>query len=62
MHDLFKIEFWLDGFCQLFANILAALSPYTLRYLVKFVTESYVAISSIGKGPNIGKGVGQVLA
>ena len=61
MHETFKIEFWLGGFCQLFANILAVVSPYTLRYLIKFAAESYVASLEHTKGPSIGKGVGLVL-
>ena len=61
MHETFKVEFWLSGFCQLFANILAVVSPYTLRYLIKFAAESYYASLEHTTGPSIYKGIGLVL-
>ena len=60
MHETFKREFWLGGFCQLMATILQVLTPYTLRYLIAFATEAYVArIGPVTRpAPPIGRGLG----
>ncbi|KAI9818105.1 MAG: hypothetical protein M1827_000730 [Pycnora praestabilis] len=60
MHETFKIEFWVGGFCQLFANIFQVMSPFTLRYLITFATEAYEAQKAGTPGPKIGRGLGLV--
>lgn len=60
MHETFFKEFWIGGMCQLVANIFQVLSPFTLRYLITFAEEAYVAQRSGGPAPNIGKGLGLV--
>ncbi|KAI9884586.1 MAG: hypothetical protein M1823_003635 [Watsoniomyces obsoletus] len=64
MYDTFKIEFWVGGTCQLVTTILQVMTPYTLRYLIQFATEAYVAQRSPvpRAGPPIGRGVGLALA
>ena len=61
MHETFKVEFWIGGFCQLFASIFQVMSPFTLRYLIAFATQAYYAQHGGTAGPNIGKGIGLVL-
>ena len=60
MHETFKVEFWIGGFCQLFANVFQVMSPFTLRYLIQFAAEAYAAQHGSGNGPAIGKGLGLV--
>ena len=60
LHETFKFEFWLGGFCQLFANIFQVISPFTLRYLISFATEAYAAQHGGPPGPHIGRGIGLV--
>ncbi|KAI9755932.1 MAG: hypothetical protein M1835_000778 [Candelina submexicana] len=62
MHETFKIEFWVGGFCQLIANIFMVISPFTLRYLIAFATHAYEAQRNPGgpPAPNIGRGIGLV--
>ena len=43
MHETFKVEFWIGGTCQFFANIFQVISPFTLRYLISFAGEAYAA-------------------
>lgn len=61
MHETFFREFWLGGFCGLMASILQVMSPFTLRYLIQFATDAYVASVRGGPAPDIGKGIGLVL-
>jgi ATP-binding cassette, subfamily C (CFTR/MRP), member 1 len=60
MHETFKVEFWIGGTCQFFANIFQVISPYTLRYLIQFAEDAYVAQHTGAPVPNIGKGIGLV--
>lgn len=60
LYDTFKMEFLLGGFCQCIASIVQVLSPFTLRYLINFATEAYVAQHSGAPPPSIGKGLGLV--
>jgi ATP-binding cassette, subfamily C (CFTR/MRP), member 1 len=60
MHETFKVEFWIGGFCQFFANIFQVISPFTLRYLIQFAQDAYVAQRTGAPAPNIGKGLGIV--
>ena len=63
IHETFKVEFWIGGACQLGASIFQVVSPYTLRYLIAFATEAYIAQHSPRgpRGPPIGRGIGLAL-
>ncbi|KAL8872715.1 MAG: hypothetical protein Q9174_001702 [Haloplaca sp. 1 TL-2023] len=61
MHETFRVEFWIGGFCQLFASIFQVMSPFTLRYLIAFATKAYVAQQANRPPPNIANGIGLVL-
>jgi ATP-binding cassette, subfamily C (CFTR/MRP), member 1 len=62
LHETFKFEFWLGGFCQLSSSIFQVLSPFTTRYLIQFASDAYIAQRTGRPAPNIGKGIGIVLA
>lgn len=61
MHETFKVEFWVGGFCQLVSSVFAVMSPYVLRYLISFAAQAYVAQQTGSAAPNIGKGIGLVI-
>ncbi|OBT70508.1 hypothetical protein VE03_00185 [Pseudogymnoascus sp. 23342-1-I1] len=61
MHETFKWEFWIGGFCQFFANLFTVFAPFTLRFLIQFATDAYVAQQTGAPAPHIGKGVGLVI-
>ncbi|KAI9739621.1 MAG: hypothetical protein M1834_006339 [Cirrosporium novae-zelandiae] len=61
LYETFKFEFWLGGFGQLFASIVQVIAPFTLRYLISFAEEAYLAQRGYGKSPNIGRGFGLVI-
>jgi ABC-type multidrug transport system fused ATPase/permease subunit len=60
MHETFKTEFWIGGFCQLFANVFQVMSPFTLRYLISFASDAYSAQVSGQPAPHVGVGLGLV--
>ncbi|EOD49308.1 putative abc multidrug transporter protein [Neofusicoccum parvum UCRNP2] len=60
LYETFRFEFWLGGFCQLISSIVQVISPFTLRYLIKFATEAYVAQRRGDPAPSIGRGLGLV--
>lgn len=60
IHETFKVEFWIGGTCQFFSNIIQVISPFTLRYLIQFATDAYVAQHSGQPAPALGKGLGLV--
>ncbi|KAH0556252.1 hypothetical protein GP486_005824 [Trichoglossum hirsutum] len=43
MHETFKFEFWVGGISRLFGDLFGALSPFTLRYLIRFARDAYYA-------------------
>lgn len=61
MHETFFREFWIGGMCQLGSAILQVISPFTLRYLIQFATDAYIAQTGHLPPPHIGKGVGLVI-
>ncbi|KFZ13175.1 hypothetical protein V501_03838 [Pseudogymnoascus sp. VKM F-4519 (FW-2642)] len=61
MHETFKWEFWIGGFCQFFANLFTVFAPFTLRFLIQFATDAYVAQKTGAPAPHIGKGIGLVI-
>ncbi|KAH8887388.1 hypothetical protein GQ53DRAFT_292786 [Thozetella sp. PMI_491] len=60
MHETFFFEFWFGGMCQLSSAILQVMSPFTLRYLIQFATDAYIASSQGLPPPHIGAGLGLV--
>ncbi|KAJ8608780.1 hypothetical protein MRB53_039465 [Persea americana] len=60
LYDTFKKEFLIGAFCQLTAACLQVLTPFTLKYLIDFATDSYEARHGVGTSPSIGYGVGLV--
>lgn len=62
MHETFKKEFWIGGFCNLGSTVLGVISPFTLRYLISFATEAYYAQHTRAPAPPIGRGIGLVIA
>jgi ABC-type multidrug transport system fused ATPase/permease subunit len=61
MHETFFKEFWIGGACQLSSAIMQVLSPFTLRYLIQFATDAYVASTRGLPPPHIGAGIGLVI-
>ena len=61
MNETFFKEFWLGGFCSLLSSICQVMSPFTLRYLIQFAADAYVAGLKGLPVPNIGHGIGLVL-
>ncbi|KAI9794890.1 MAG: hypothetical protein M1816_003019 [Peltula sp. TS41687] len=59
LHETFKREFWLGGVYLFISTIFQVLSPYTLRYLIAFAMEAYVAQHNPAgpRGPHIGRGM-----
>lgn len=60
MHETFKVEFWIGGACQFVSNMLQVVAPFTLRYLIQFAGDAYVAQRDDRPGPPIGRGLGLV--
>ncbi|KAK4241442.1 P-loop containing nucleoside triphosphate hydrolase protein [Achaetomium macrosporum] len=61
INETFFWEFWLGGLCSLISAVLQVLSPFTLRYLIQFATDAYIASVRGGPPPAIGQGIGLVL-
>lgn len=60
LHDVYAFEFWVGGMCQLSSTIMQVMSPFTLRYLIQFATDAYVAQTTGTPAPHIGRGLGLV--
>lgn len=60
LHETFHFEFWIGGTCQFFSNIFQVVSPFTLRYLIQFAEDAYIAQRLGRPVPHIGKGIGLV--
>ena len=61
LYYTFRFEFWLSGLCNLSSSILQIISPFTLRYLITFAQNAYIAQAKNAKAPNIGRGIGLVI-
>ena len=61
INETFFWEFWLGGFCSLTSSIMQVMSPFTLRYLIQFAADAYVASLRGEPAPHIGAGVGLVI-
>lgn len=62
LYDTLKTDFLAGGVCSLFSALFQVFSPFTTRYLIQFATEAYLAQRGQRPAPNIGTGVGLVLA
>lgn len=60
LYDTFKKEFIIGGACQLTAACAQVLSPFTMKYLIRFAGQAYYANKYGGPAPPIGHGVGLV--
>lgn len=60
LHEVYHFEFYLSGACQLSSTIMQVMSPFTLRFLIQFATDAYVAQTTGSPPPNIGRGLGLV--
>ena len=60
LYETYKFEFILGGACQLVASIIMVLSPFTLKYLIRFANRAYVANRTGSPAPSIGEGLGLV--
>lgn len=58
MHDTFKTEFWIGGACSLYTSVIQVISPFTLRFLIQFASDAWVAHHTGGPAPHIGRGIG----
>lgn len=61
LNEVYFAEFWTGGACQLMATLLQVFAPFTLRYLIAYATEAYVAAAEGTPQPNIGRGIGLVI-
>jgi ATP-binding cassette subfamily C (CFTR/MRP) protein 1 len=57
LYEAFKREFWIGGICRGIADILLVITPYTLRYLIQFSMDAYVAHLSNEPGPPLWHGI-----
>ncbi|KAF2237628.1 ABC multidrug transporter-like protein [Viridothelium virens] len=62
LYETFKFEFVLGGCCQLLSSIVQVVSPFTLKYLIKFAQEAWNAQHSGTPAPSLGRGLGLVFA
>ncbi|PNY29412.1 Oligomycin resistance ATP-dependent permease YOR1 [Tolypocladium capitatum] len=58
LHETFRLEFWVGGLCAVLGTVLQVISPFTLRFLIQFATDAYVANVDGGPPPPIAHGVG----
>ena len=61
LHETLQFDIWLGGLCQLVSSVLQVISPFTLRYLISFAAQAYLAQKTNTAGPNIGRGIGLVI-
>lgn len=59
---MFKRDFLIGGVCRGLADVLLVLTPYTLRYLIKFAELSYIAGREGTKGPPVSHGIAYLAA
>ncbi|TWU73782.1 hypothetical protein ED733_003923 [Metarhizium rileyi] len=58
LHDTFKVEFWQGGFCALMTAVVQVMAPFTLRFLIQFATDAYIANVEGRSAPPIKNGIG----
>ncbi|KAI1493696.1 P-loop containing nucleoside triphosphate hydrolase protein [Biscogniauxia mediterranea] len=57
LYDLFKREFWVAGCFRLAADVLLVSIPYTLRYFIQFIADSYQADLADASVPSLWHGI-----
>ena len=60
MHETFFMEFWMGGFFQFWSNLFLVFTPFTLRYLIQFASDAWVAQQTGGPSPPVGRGLGLI--
>ncbi|KAL1588310.1 hypothetical protein WHR41_02807 [Cladosporium halotolerans] len=60
LYDTFRKEFLIGGSCQLTSAILQVMSPFVMKYLIRFAGEAYAASQGAIPAPSIGRGLGLV--
>ncbi|KAG5920986.1 hypothetical protein E4U42_006011 [Claviceps africana] len=58
LHEALKYEFWLGGLCALLNSLLQVMTPFTLRYLIQFAADAYIANVRGTPAPAIRNGIG----
>ena len=61
LYDTFKKEFIIGGACQLTAALCQVMSPFVMKYLIKFAAEAYIAQITGGPAPHVSHGIGLVI-
>ncbi len=61
LYETFKFEFWLGGLCQLTSSVVQVMAPFTLRYLIAFAEDAYIAQQTHTLSPRIANGIGLVI-
>ncbi|KAI1344554.1 P-loop containing nucleoside triphosphate hydrolase protein [Xylariaceae sp. FL0016] len=58
LYEYHKTKFWIAGICRFLSDILLVCIPYTLRYLIQFAIDSYIANLRGEIGPPVNRGIG----
>lgn len=58
LYDTFKRELWIAGLCRGLADVLLVTAPYTLRFLIQHVMDSYQEGLQGKTGPPLAHGIG----
>ena len=61
LFDTFKKEFCIGGACALTSALCQILSPFTMKYLIRFAGEAYLAAVTGIPAPHIANGIGLVI-
>lgn len=61
LYDTFKKEFIIGGICQLTAAICQVMSPFAMKYLIKFAGQAYIAQVRGTPAPHVSNGIGLVI-
>ena len=61
LYETFKFEFWLGGLCQLTSSVVQVMAPFTLRYLIAFAEDAYIAQQTHTPSPRVANGIGLVI-
>ena len=61
LYETFKFEFWLGGLCQLTSSVVQVMAPFTLRYLIAFAEDAYIAQQTHAPSPRVANGIGLVI-
>ncbi|KAG6035349.1 hypothetical protein E4U41_006116, partial [Claviceps citrina] len=62
LHETFKFEFWLGGFCALLTSFIQVIAPFTLRFIIQFAADAYAANVRGGPVPPLKNGIGLAIA